>query len=294
MSYKLTFLQYLEINFIRFFAWLAKILPRSISHSIFCGWGNLAYLVLRQRRKITIENLSLAFGNSLSEKQKNLLARKSFQNASLSMMELFIVKKTREEISNRVKFFGLEHWEEAFSRGKGVVLITAHLGSWEYLSFLSYFAKHPVSVIVKEVKNSALNEVINEKRRVMNVDPISKNGPAVRAMFRELKSNHCMAILIDQWAGDEGIESVFFGKKTSTTSIPAKLAKKTGCAIISGRCLRSGVGQYEIHVDPPVEYDLNDPNWESVITENINRRLEQQILENPNQWIWGHRRWKKL
>ena len=282
-------LQYLVV---RFMALLARALPVEISHKVACGFGTLTYLILGKRRKVALENITRALGSSLPDRRKKEIARSAFQSAALSMMELFTVEKIKKEAASRFKLIGNEYLEEAFSKEQGVVLVISHLGSWEYLSFLPYFTKRPWSVVVKNIKNPYLDKAIDSMRRVMTVNPISKDN-SVRAIFQELKAGHGVAILVDQWAGNDGIWIDFFDTKTSTTSIPARLSEKTGCVLVSAYCLRTAPGHYEIHIEKPVVHNLDRPGWESTVTQDLNEVLERQILGHPEQWLWGHRRWKE-
>ena len=291
MREKSSFNYWLQYLAVRFLALLATALPVEVSHRIACGFGTLAYWILRKRRKIALENIAGALGNSLPDRRKKEIARAAFQSAALSMMELFTVEKIKKEAQTRFKLFGNEFLEEAFSKEQGVVLVISHLGSWEYLSFLPYFTKRPWSVVVKDIKNPHLNKAIDSMRRVMTVNPIAKDS-SVRAIFQELKAGHGVAILVDQWAGKEGLWVDFFDTKTSTTSIPARLSEKTGCALVSAYCLRKAPGHYEIHIEKPVVHNMDQPGWESTVTKDLNEVLERQILGHPEQWLWGHRRWK--
>jgi KDO2-lipid IV(A) lauroyltransferase len=282
-------LQYLLVQFLAF---TSTILPVELSHGIACRFGDLSYWILEKRRKIALENISQAFGNTLPDRRKKEIARAAFQSAALSMMELFTVAKIKKEAATRFQLFGNEFLEEAFSKDQGVVLVISHLGSWEYLSFLPFFTKRPWSVVVKNIKNPSLDKAINEMRRVMTVNPISKDS-SVRTIFQELKAGHGVAILVDQWAGADGLWVDFFETKTSTTSIPVRLSEKTGCALVSAYCLRKSPGHYEIHIEKPIARNMALPDWETTVTQNLNSVLERQIQEHPEQWLWGHRRWKK-
>lgn len=291
MQKKYSFNYRLQYLLVRFLALLAQAVPVEISHGIACRFGDLSYRILSKRRKIALENINRALGASLPDRRKKEIARAAFQNAALSMMELFTVARIKREAAARFRLIGNEFLEEAFSKGRGVVLVISHLGSWEYLSFLPFFTKRPWSVVVKNIKNPFLDKAIDSMRRVMTVSPISKDS-SVRTIFQELKAGHGIAILVDQWAGNEGLWVDFFGMKTSTTSIPARLAKKTGCALVSAYCLRTTPGHYEIRIEKPVIHDMGAEGWESRITRDLNKTLERQITEHPEQWLWGHRRWK--
>ena len=282
---------WLQHFLVRLLASVATILPVEVSHGIACRFGDLSYLLLGKRRKIALENIAQALGDSLPQKRKKEIARSAFQSAALSMMELFTVEKIKKEAATRFKLIGNEFLEEAFSKDQGVVLVISHLGSWEYLSFLPYFTKRPWSVVVKNIKNPYLDKAIDSMRRVMTVNPISKDS-SVRAIFQELKAGHGVAILVDQWAGNEGLWVDFLGTDTSTTSIPARLSEKTGCALVSAYCLRTTPGHYEIHIEKPIAQDMAAQGWEATVTKDLNLVLERQILAHPEQWLWGHRRWK--
>ncbi len=281
-------LQYLLVSFLAF---LATVLPVEVSHRIACGFGTLSFWILGKRRRIAIANIAAALGDSLPPRRKKEIARSAFQSAALSMMELFTVEKIKREAGSRFKLFGNEFLEEAFSRNQGVVLVISHLGSWEYLSFLPYFTKRSWSVVVKDIKNPFLDKAIDAMRRVMTVKPISKDS-SVRNILQELKSGHGVAILVDQWAGNEGLWVDFFDTKTSTTSIPARLSEKTGCALVSAYCLRTTPGHYEIHIEKPIVHHMEETGWENTVTKDLNEVLERQIRAHPEQWLWGHRRWK--
>jgi len=283
---------YLQYIIIRFFAFFLCVMPISFSMWVGKRAGDFIFFCMARLRNIALDNIHKAFGNTLSETDKRDIARASFQSIAISIIELFMVKRIEVNIDKHFTLLGKEHLEQAFRQGKGVVLVMSHLGSWEYLSFLPYMTGQDFTAVVKNARNPYLNEYINHLRRLMTVRPIEKDN-SVRPILKELKNNHGVAIVIDQWAGDEGLWLDFFGVKTSTTSIPARLAKKTGCALVPAYCLRKSLGKYEIHAHPALPLDPEDENCEKGTTEKLNRLLEEQIRKNPKQWLWGHRRWKK-
>ena len=269
---------------------LLNLVPLSIS-----GWfiervGDMFYFFSPKRRNIALDNLTIVYGESLSLHEKKRITRKCFENGALSIMELFLIKKIKKNASRCFALTGQKHFEEAFSRGKGVVFVASHLGSWEFIGFAGYLQHVPHAVIVKKLKNKYLDEVIDGLRREIDSVPIPKVN-AIRQTLSELHQNHGVGVLIDQWAGPEGIWIDFCGKATSTTSLPARIAKKTGCALIPIYCLRKKIGQYELQVLPEVPLP-ESPDWENQTTKFLNAGLEAKIREYPEQWSWGHRRWK--
>jgi KDO2-lipid IV(A) lauroyltransferase len=191
----------------------------------------------------------------------------------------------------RFEILGAEGYQASLGKGNGVILAISHLGSWEYLSFICSLCKIVGTVVVKQIKNPLINQRIDQLRRKTTVTPVPKQS-AARHVLTELKQNHTVAILIDQWAGPEGIWTSFFGRLTSTTSIPARLAEKTGAVIIPAFCIRTRPGHYRIEFKSPIEFAPNIPHAERVTTDKLNRILEDEIRKYPTQWLWAHRRWK--
>jgi len=251
----------------------------------------LSYFVMIKRKKIALENISRVYGESLSRNEKKRIIQRSFENVALSIVELFTIPKFLKSASTRFHFKGVENLDAAFKKGKGAIWVISHLGSWEYLAFLPYIRNYSCSVVVKPLKNPYVNQELNRFRKMTALNPITKKN-AVKEILYELKKNHLVSILIDQWAGDQGMWTTFFGQKTSTTSIPVRIAKKTGCALIPAYCIRRSAGQYEIEVKPEVSLKGDSETWEVETTQELNRLLEKEIRKYPEQWMWGHRRWK--
>lgn len=280
-----------EYAFLRGIIFLLGLFPISVSHSLARSTAALVYRLSPKRKKKTLDNLDLAFGDTKSKEEKNQIARASFQTAALSFIEfLTIEKKIKGQPEKYFEFTGTEHLEEAFRLGKGVVLVISHLGSWEYLAFLPFLRGYPCSVVVRPIKNPYVYRWAQRLRRSTKLNPIDKNK-SVKKILRELKSNHLVALLIDQWAGNDGIWVDFFGTPTSTTSVPARLANKYGTVLVPAYCLRTRQGYYQIRIEPSIHIESGE-NWEARSTLKLNRQLEEMIRSFPEQWIWSHHRWR--
>ncbi len=288
----MSFMSYLlQFHVLRVLIFILSLLPLSFSSWIARKTGNLFYFFSPGRGKIAAENLERAYGKALSAIQRKDIIRRSFENAALSILELFLIKKIKRHAEKHFVINGLENLKTALFQGKGAVLITSHLGSWEYLEFLFYLSRIPCSVIVKSVKNPYLNQLIDSLRRETSVIPIPKKK-AIREALAGLRKNQVIAVLIDQWAGKEGLWIDFMGSPTATTSLPSRLAAKTGCALIPAYCLRKGTGRYEIQVLPSVPFPSGEQDWETSVTARLNQGLEDYIRLHTEQWLWAHRRWK--
>lgn len=280
-----------EFSLTAFFAALIERLPLRWVFGLAVFAGDVFFFFFCARRRTAVSNLSRAYGTAVPEKRKQEIARESMRAAAMSAAELYMVRRIKKEVPNRFKVFGAEYFEEAFGRGRGVVSVISHLGSWEYLSFVPFLTGRPWSVVVRDIRNPFLDRMINDLRRETGVNPIPKED-AAREVLRRLRANEGVGILIDQWAGPEGLWVPFFGEETSTTSIPARLQKRTGCSVVPSYCVRTAPGCYEIQVKPGIILDPEDRDFEARLTKVLNASLEEQILKYPGQWMWIHRRWK--
>lgn len=252
--------------------------------------GDILYLFPSQKKRTAMDNIDRVFGTTLSRIDREKLVRETFRNFSTSLMEFFRMEPMLAEAKDRFEFEGTEHLDRAFAKNKGVIGVISHLGSWEYLAFLPYLRGYPCSVVVRDIKNPYLDTWIRGLRQATKLNPINRQN-SIRQILSELRKNHYVAILIDQWAGPDGLWMDFFNKPTSTTSVPARLAEKTGAALVPMHCLRKAPGRYKITIYPEIPLSAVK-DWEADTTQQLNRSLEKEILKAPDQWIWSHRRWK--
>ena len=284
---------FIEFALVRMAMALLNFFPIAVSTWMARRIGETLFLLMAGRRKVALNNLAIAFGNSKSDAERKRIALESFRHLAVSLMEFFRLPNSIQEIKQHVRFKGTEYLQRAFSRGKGVILIMSHLGPWEYLGFLTYLKKYPATVLGRPIRNPYFYRWVKSLRKTVNLDYSDKAlGP--RKLFSELKANHLVAITIDQWAGNEGLWVDFFNVPTSTTSLPTRLAKRTGCALIPAHCIRVASGEYEISILPEVSIEDKADNSVANITKKLNCLLEEQISSFPGQWLWTHKRWKGI
>ncbi len=284
---------FLEYLLVRAIAGFINGLPMPFSTWIARRIGDSFYLFLPLRKKVALDNLNIAFKDSLSPPQKNRIVRETFRNLATSLMEFFRTPSMLAEASQRFEIEGTENLDKALEKGNGVIFVVSHLGSWEYLAFLFYLRDYSCAAVVREIRNHYIYQWIQALRIRTKMRPIDRVH-SVREILRTLKKNHLVAVLIDQWAGRDGLWMDFFSEKTSTTSLPVRLARKTGAALIPGYCVRTALGRYKIIVKPEVPVDQSEPEFEIRTTERLNRLLEDEIRHYPEQWTWTHRRWKGI
>ncbi|HYA32020.1 MAG TPA: lysophospholipid acyltransferase family protein [Thermodesulfovibrionales bacterium] len=260
--------------------------------------GLLLYYVWKSRRTIAVDNLrGCADRGALSLTQSpEEVIRENFRNLGRSFIEIVkIYYGTGRGILDKVVIKGIENFNKARAKGKGVILITGHCGNWELLALASSYKVAPLSVVVRPLNNPYLNAFLQKARSRFGNRVIDKKG-ALRALLSTFKEGGCVGILMDQAVlPDEGYVTDFLGRGAWTSRMPALLARKTGAPAVPAFIRRTGEG-HEIMVYPELALSSNS-NQEEAVKEDTKRFssfIEDYIKENPSQWLWMHRRWKRV
>ncbi len=248
----------------------------------------LDLLVPRLRRVARI-NLAFAFPE-LSRREQDGIADGVFQNiARLLLAFARFPDLNAENIADWISYEGLEHYSKAKEAGCGVLVLTGHLGNWELSAFAHALMTEPMNVMVRPLDNPQIDALV-EKRRVLSGNRLIYKREAARSVIKALRSNQAVGILADQnTAPAEGVFVNFFGKPACAGSAFVRLAYHTGAAVVPGFALWNRATQrYVLRFYPRIELT----GEERADTQCIHSMLEGVIRENPDQWMWIHRRWK--
>jgi Kdo2-lipid IVA lauroyltransferase/acyltransferase len=206
----------------------------------------------------------------------------------LAAFARFPVLNTRN-ISTWIRHEGLEHYREAKARGRGVLFATAHMGNWELSAFAHALLTEPMNIVVRPLDSVPIDALVERYRQASGNRIVSKRD-AARGILRALHNNEAVGILIDQnTTPAEGVFVDFFGRKACAGSAFAKIAARTGAAVIPGFAIWSPTERrYVLRFYPqvPIGGDALED------TQRIHAVLEAVIREHPDQWLWIHRRWK--
>ena len=196
---------------------------------------------------------------------------------------------TRGNVQEWIQYEGLENFERARGRGKGVLVATAHLGNWELSAFCHAYLAAPMHIVVRPIDNAKIDALV-ERRRALSGNYVIAKKDAARGILRALKAGDAAGILIDQnTTPEQGVFVDFFGVKACAGSAFVKLAHHSGAAVVPGYALWSEkAGRYVLHFEPEVEM-TGDVQAD---TQRVHARLEAAIRKHPDQWLWIHRRWK--
>ncbi|EGO65127.1 lysophospholipid acyltransferase family protein [Acetonema longum] len=278
---------------------LLKILSQGISrlpYSLICqigrGIGHLYYLVAGRQLERGIQQAMR--GLNISRSEAKAVLRQVFCNLGQTLMEvLYIPALSRENISRYVSIEGLPHLEEALKAGRGVVILTAHMGNWEWMGAALAHTGLPITTIVKPQPNAQYTRILNEYREMSGLEVFNRGSNEIVKAARALKRGKALGFLADQDGGRDGVFVDFLGKKASTPAGPAIFAQKFNSAVVPVYSYHLPGGGHQIVIEPPLEYE-HDPDPKQEVLRNtvkMTHVLENAIKQHPAEWLWFFKRW---
>jgi KDO2-lipid IV(A) lauroyltransferase len=269
-------------------------LPAPLVLAIGRSFGDLAALAMPGRRRVALANVALAFPE-LPEAARRRLARRSWQHLGMTLVELArLLGRPLEATLAELSLDGVEHLRRVMIEHGRALVLTAHLGNWEYLSAAHRLAGYPLSVVVRPLDVPSLDAVAEAMRRKTGVDLIDKRG-ALRPVLEALRRGGLVGILLDQnTTRRESVFVPFFGRAASTSRSLALLAIRTGAPVLPIFIRREGPARHRVVIEPPVVPPTsNDPDQAVVeLTTRCTQVIEAAIRRTPEQWLWSHDRWR--
>nr|WP_050058458.1 lysophospholipid acyltransferase family protein [Silvibacterium bohemicum] len=274
---------------------LLGALPRSWARALGAGVGAAALSLLGRLRQAGLRNLELAFPDKKPD-EREIILRGLFRNLGWLLAEFCQMPRyTQANTANLVRYEGLEHYLAAKAKGKGVLIVTGHLGAWELSSYYHSLMGYPMSMVIRRLDNARVDRLVNHIRCLHGNRVLHKDDFA-RGLLGAMRQGETVGILMDtNMTPPQGVFVPFFAHQACTASGLARVALKTGAAVLPGFMLWEEREQkYVLHFGPEIELIATGDD-ERDATENTARFtavIESYIRRYPDQWLWVHRRWK--
>jgi KDO2-lipid IV(A) lauroyltransferase len=270
-------------------------LPRGLARWLS---GVLAWSVYRlhgRLRRVGERNLELAFPE-LSCKAHDLILRGVFRHLGWQLVEFCRMSRyTAENTRDWMRTEGLDHYLAAKARGKGVLIVTGHLGAWEISGFYHSLMGHTMSVVIRPLDNQRLDEFVNANRCLHGNRVLSKDDFG-RGLLTAMRQGETVAILMDtNMTPPQGEFVEFFAQQACTGTGVAHIALKTGAAVLPGFMLwEKAERRYVLHFGPELVLARTGDKEADIVaaTQQCTSAIEAWIRRYPDQWLWIHRRWK--
>ena len=271
------------------FMWLVVKLPFGMQLAVGRKLGLLFRLFSGYRRTVVRTNISLCFPE-LNAQQQAQLVKRAYESLGMSLVETaFAYWASDQRFGKFGTLEGLEHIEAAHRQGKGVLLLSGHFCSLDFAGRLLSI-HHPVCFTYQKLRNKLIDSAI--KKRRTETSEILINRFDTRGFIKTLKSGHVVWYAPDQdQSRKNSVFAPFFGIPANTLTATSKLVKLTGAAVLPFHIRRlPGSKGYALTIEPPLQNFPGESETEDAT--RFNAIIESQIRENPEQYLWMHRRFK--
>lgn len=263
--------------------------------------GKIIYHILPIRRRVVLANLRLVFGEKAPEREIVRLAQAFYAHMARFLIEF--LRFSWLSTARRAALVRVENVDailRAHAQGKGVLVLTGHLGNWELATVagMANFPQHRGRLHIprKPLHPAWLDALVTGRFRRAGLGVLPKKG-ALDSILERLAAQDVIVFIFDQYAGGrDGIEVEFFGHMAKTFRSLATIALATGAPVVPSATWREPDGQHVLRFEealPVIECDDPDEAIRAN-TRAYNAALERLILRHPEQWFWMHRRWKNL
>lgn len=273
----------------RFLRLLSKFLPQRSLYVLAAIAGDLCYLFWRRARRNAEENMRLALGPEATRKQVDRAVRGNFRNYMRWCMEFI---RGHEKFLGRINIKGLENVDTALAGGKGVIIVTLHMGSPEGACMTVAQQKYPVNILVDRVVNERVNRWIQKARTKFGTRIVAAKQEAMPSLLRSLNKNEVLALLID-CPHFGNVKVRFCGARAKVPGGAAALALRTGARIVPAAMIRTKGNRFTTFIEKPLDFKPSGEFSRDVqsLTQDIMAAMEEKVRAYPDQWFMFRRIW---
>ncbi len=272
---------------------LVQHLPLRLSYQVAGFLSDIHYYLSARDRRYVKNNLRVILPAPIADDELARLSRQVFRDFAKYLIDFFYAtgKIDKAYIEKNVTIKNLEYLPQVLKKGKGAIVLTAHVGNWELGGFIISRLGYPLIAVALPHKERSVNNLFNEQRQSQGLT-IVPNNVAIRECIRGLRGNRLVALLGDRDFNATGEIMDFFGKKTRIPKGPAAFALKTGAAIIPAFLTREENDRFTLTIEPPI-YPPENPTeqTEKEILGQCVKIIEGAIRRNPTQWYMFQKFW---
>jgi phosphatidylinositol dimannoside acyltransferase len=275
-------------HLLRFSSWLTKWIPAPFAYWLCQLLGGILFYIKPSIRRTAVRNLRHVLPHASTLRRRSMarrIIRNNFKNYYDLVRLPHMSKQDLEDLVGRVE--GFHHLEEAVARGKGVIVVTAHMGNFNLVPQLLMTRGFKGAVVAEDIKPEPLYSMVNELRSRFGLKFIRAGSSEVRTLYRHLKDNGVLGLAADRDVSDGGMPVKFFDAIAELPSGPVVLAYRMGIPLLPAITMRLRNNKSVVFVYPPIEL-IKTGDREADIEANMQkmaRVLEQMVLKAPDQWV---------
>ncbi len=253
----------------------------------------IIFYFIGYRKKTVIKNIKESFPDK-TKKELNHIIRKFYRHLSdITIENAALIKMSKKKVTSFVHYKNPDFFTELYKQKKNIIMVFGHYGNWEVTSTLPLYTEYLYVPVYKTVKNEYFNNSFLKMRSIFNCVPIPMESTLKRTLeYYKAKEPIILGLIADQRPLRKNIQywTNFLNHETPVFMGPEKIGKKINAAIVFVDIAKGKRGLYNIEFSTLCENSADTKEYE--ITELFIRKLENQIMENPEFWLWSHDRWK--
>ncbi|OGQ17983.1 MAG: hypothetical protein A3B70_07035 [Deltaproteobacteria bacterium RIFCSPHIGHO2_02_FULL_40_11] len=279
-----------------FLSILIRGLPEFCIEAFARGMAYVWFFVIRFRVEIILKNLEIAYAQTKSKKEIQELAIQNLKHYVLFVLEVLMYRTLSvSNFQSRFEFHSQDvlKVKQALDAGENVLILTAHLGNFEWLAAWTPLVGVNLAMVIRPLKSTVWEKMISEQRTRTGVKLVSPTGSG-REIFRLLGEHVAIAIIFDQLKRPpQGYFVPFFGKLAGTMKSLAVLTEKKEAKVFPVYSERTSFGRMKVHMEDAIFYKRVGTKEENryAYTKECNLKIEEMIRKVPEQWFWIHDRW---
>jgi KDO2-lipid IV(A) lauroyltransferase len=246
--------------------------------------AGIIYRYIPVRQDLAHKNIKIAFPEWSHERVEKTI-KNTYQFFTHNFVQFLAFPKSWDGV--KLNASGIKLLDNSLEQKKGIIMISAHFGTWElFVKWVGNYWHNCVGIVHRQ-NNRGADRFAREQRELCGVKHIFRKEP-IEKMYNVLSQNGIFCLVSDQDAKNTGVFVDFFGKPASTHKGAALFHMKTKSPIIFGVCIQTGFQQYQVEFLPviPKSQTIKD------ITQAYTSILEKIVRQHPEQYFWFHRRWK--
>jgi KDO2-lipid IV(A) lauroyltransferase len=248
--------------------------------------GALGGVVLRRRRRLVTRNLARVCGPELAGAARRRAVRATFQSYARYWLDTFRLRlDSPASLRARVDVEGLQHLDAALARG-GAVLAVPHLGSWDLGAAWLAAQGYPLVAVVERLEPPELGRWFAAAREARGIEVILRDGDVWEALERALREGKVVILVCDRDLRGRGVETDFFGERTTLPPGPAALSLRTGAPLLPAALYSPPHGCHRGVIRPPLPAASSGDHEAdvAVLTQRLAAEMEELIRHAPDQW----------
>ncbi|MCK5429919.1 MAG: lysophospholipid acyltransferase family protein, partial [Anaerolineales bacterium] len=271
----------------KFAGYSLSFLPKRIGYLLARLIADVVFSVASRVSVNIAVNLHHVLGPEVNDRALRRSARGVLCNIACNYFDLIkLPRLKRRDLERSLCINGWEHLETALAKGRGVVLVTAHMGSFDTAVQIFALRSVKTTVLVEPIKPPALLAHVTRLRQSHGITFLPSQPGTLGALFRCLRRGEAVLFASDRDIDNNGLRTTFFGKETTMPTIAVRIAMKTGAALVPCFNRRRMNGKYDLNIEPAIEIVGRESGTSVADTvEKVVRVMEKHIRRTPEQWV---------